>query len=613
MQLEWTAGGVEPRSGSERPHPSEWVPVSDPSRPDGGPSGGAVAYRTELPAISAGDRAIVEIAGLNWGGRVWLDGVLVEQTATPFEPCRVTYAGTDSTELIVQCELPPDGIACHGTNQERTPSLRGPIDIHSFPSVGIVDLTVEPRPEEAPPALDATVTVDAERPVDDRMTVSVRPDTFRGPGTMERADVRVSPGERETIDVTVELPDAKLWWPHDLGRQPRYLVSARLGDHQRQCSTGLCSVRRERDRLYVNGEPYRARGIAIGPDTEPGIAIDRALDANATLLRAHAHVPANDLHRRCDEAGLLVWQDLPITGTTGVEAELCRSLAVSVGRRYGHHPSVACYSVLDDPASPFSDRLEDGTLGRARFRWRAWRTDVDRAAPERIAAAFPDGAVGMPIAGQPGTSPDAAHLYPGWNYGEPPILDWIADTYPGLLDAVGEFGAGSIADGAVNTPEHLDGRVLDAVSDPADPAQTRADQARIVGRTAEGIRRHGAAITVAYRLLDEAAAGGFGLCSEAGEPKPALESLRRAYEPVQAVLDGPPEGTAGVVVCNDEHRSHDCTVKWTAGSEAGSSTVSVEPLERADAGRIDIDDSTDRVLLELEVDGERTVRNRYAR
>jgi len=91
-------------------------------------------------------------------------------------------------------------------------------------------------------------------------------------------------------------------------------VRAKLGGDAVERTVGLRHVERDDDGLLVNGRHVRARGFTRLPGGDPGEDVRRAVDANATLLRARAHVPRQAFYEACDEAGVLVWQDLPASG-----------------------------------------------------------------------------------------------------------------------------------------------------------------------------------------------------------------------------------------------------------------------------------------------------------
>lgn len=140
------------------------------------------------------------------------------------------------------------------------------------------------------------------------------------------------------IQHEIELAQAKLWWPHGMGEQPLYTVSARLaaGGHVNtypDFAIGIRTIRLNTDKLpgeetdgertfalEVNGVPLFAKGANWIPadsiyarvtDARYDTLISEAKAANFNMLR----VWGGGLYERerfygnCDRLGLLVWQD----------------------------------------------------------------------------------------------------------------------------------------------------------------------------------------------------------------------------------------------------------------------------------------------------------------
>ncbi|MEU0695716.1 glycoside hydrolase family 2 protein [Streptomyces niveus] len=134
--------------------------------------------------------------------------------------------------------------------------------------------------------------------------------------------------------LTVEVPDAALWWPRGYGEQPLYEAELELLD-----ATGAVLDRWERQlgfrtvtldtgadahgtafTLAVNAEPVFARGVnwipddvfpsRIGPDRYRA-RLTQAADAGVNLVRVWGGgiYESDDFYDVCDELGLLVWQD----------------------------------------------------------------------------------------------------------------------------------------------------------------------------------------------------------------------------------------------------------------------------------------------------------------
>lgn len=613
MLGEWQGGPVEP-SDDEAPTLDDPQPVDVPGSPEAFAGEDAVAYRTQFPDPRDDDesRATLELRGLYGSARVWHNGELLGTHDAYFVPADFQFEPEDENEIVVECRRPTDEFGgVYETDllpeADRVPGIWWDASLYTHGPASFVDLSVTPRLGEDHAVLDAAMTVDAAEPVDEQITLSLRPEGFRSSGTMDRANVEVAAGERVTVTREIDIRDPKYWWPRDLGSQHRYTVTAKLNGHERTATTGFCTVDYDSDDgLRVNGRRLPARGFNVLPSSDPADAVDAAVEANANLLRAHAHVPPQSFHEACDEAGVLVWQDMPLTGDVEYDVERGEELAGTLADRYGPHPSLAAYGVHDDPRSPFDPPLGEGRLSRLRLRWRAWRTGVDRSGAERIAAAFDDDRPTFPVAGSPGTDPDAGHVYPGWAYGNADDVDWLLDTYPTVGRVVGEFGAGSLVDGADDTVPRISKRL-----DADDPAATRREQAQTLKRVSEALRRNGTDVLAAFALQDARDDGGMGVLDSDGGEKVGHAALADSYEPVQAVLDElPTPGGVGITVINDTHEEIDGTLTWEAGDRTGTVDVTAEPLSRVDAGGAKVPGSADEIELSLIVD-DREVSNTY--
>ena len=146
----------------------------------------------------------------------------------------------------------------------------------------------------------------------------------------ERAD-----GRRTTLTGTLRISSVARWWPHTHGEPSLHdvrLVDA--GDDRQLVDAGRVGFRtidagptRDHDidrgglSIHVNGVPIFVRGglwmpldaVALTDDpADVAAGIERARAAGMNMLRipAYSLYESDEFHDRCDETGMLVWQDL---------------------------------------------------------------------------------------------------------------------------------------------------------------------------------------------------------------------------------------------------------------------------------------------------------------
>ncbi|WP_436343033.1 glycoside hydrolase family 2 [Natronorubrum sp. FCH18a] len=651
MNVEWTGGVVEREDDGGPPTVEEWRSIAVPeSRAAFADATKPIAYRTTVadPRADETERALLELRGSAARVEVWLNGAKIGDCHPFVGPFRTTFDPRPENELVVVCERanslaggatvdtmddgPTADTTDDGPSARATPGVRWEVDVEARPQRFCRTLEARPRFTDDGGVIDVECEIDAGEAIDNAITFSLRPEGFRGSAAMQRVPVRAAAGERVTVSDTLEIREPSLWWPRGYGPQHRYTVQAKLGGDTIAKTVGFCDVERDGEDVLVNGRPVRLRGFTRLPGGDPVADVERAAAANATLVRARAHVPSESLYAACDEAGLLVWQDVAgVEPNGGASADRAGALAATLEERYAHHPSLGIYGVSDESDGPFDGLYGRGFLTKCRFRYRAWRADADRdtaesvaetvgkriaepAAAESVDRSVPERRPVISSTGPPGTDPDATRLSPGWEYLAAADLEWLLERDPSLGRLVAGFDAGSLAAEDVDAAEipGLDAGILERrVGTDAGLEESRAYQAQTLKTVAETLRRHESGLLTGPPLRDAAAGGGMGVLTSDGDEKPAYRGLARSFEPVQAVLDGPPvSGSVGITLCNDTHDGLEVTVAWAAGDNAGETTVDVAPLETTAAGTADIPGTASRIELTVRV-GDRRVRNRY--
>jgi len=524
--------------------PGHWRSVPDLERSDG-----PVLYRRRFRSDQpAGVRSFLVLEGVFYYGDVWLDGAYLGATEGYFAPhaFEVTdaLAEADDHVLAVEVACPPErdgtakrmvtGVFSHWDNLDPTWNPGGlwrPVHITGSGPVRLARLRAlctEATEDRGRITLDLTLDA-AAGPATARLRACLT-----GPGVDHGAerDQTLAAGENH-LSWTLEVDRPPRWWPWRYGDQPLCDLEIEVevdGDRSdgRRLRTAFRELRLDNWRLHVNGERMFVMGsnqgpnrMALGEATTDELAADvtRAQDANLDMVRLHAHVSRPELYAAADQAGVLLWQDLPLQwgytrGTRKPAAAQARALVDLVG----HHPSVALWCGHNEPFPGPSGVAEPAPRTRARAAASvllpSWNKDVlDRS----VARALSRADATRPVIDHSGVLPGLirsgtdSHLYLGWYSGE--MAD-LADTlcrWPRLGRFVSEFGAQAVP-GAAEFMEpsawpHLDwprlvGRhclqkhIFDRVVPPDEyatfddwRAATQAYQAALIQLQAEDLRR----------------------------------------------------------------------------------------------------------------------------
>jgi beta-mannosidase len=384
----------------------------------------------------------------------------------------------------------------------------------------------------------------------------------------------------------IEFPDAELWWPHTHG-EPRLHdvevdgeVVGRVGFRtlENRSETGSLD-------LWVNGVRVFCRGAVWTPGDLA--ALDEAVGLGLNMVRVPgiSAYESDAFHDRCDELGLLVWQDLmfatfdyPLADETFVATvtEEVRDQA----QRLMAHPStvVVCGSAEhEQQAAMFGVGSENGYAGElaALLRPLIEQTSLD--------AIWVDSS---PSGGDPVTRVDTGI---GQYFGVGAYLRDLPDARHSRVGFASECLAFSnltdpVVDGGVPQDNGADWDFADVrehylrqrYGDPADGSATEADAQRVTGEVMADVfgewRRpdSGCGGGIVLWLRDVVPGAGWGLLDHEGRPKPAALALAPTLQPTAVWFVD--EGLNGldVHVANDGPEAHDVTLTVALLREDGS-------------------------------------------
>ena len=165
--------------------------------------------------------------------------------------------------------------------------------------------------------------------------------------------------------LVMEIENPPIWWPRDLGEQPLVDIEVTLeGGHSRTIRTGLRTTELEFDpeegrfALKVNDEPIFCRGANWIPsrlfphgqtEEDFGPLLEAACAGAMNMIRVWGGglYESDRFYERCDELGLLVWQDFMFACATYPEHEaFARQVereADAQIRRLARHPSIVLW------------------------------------------------------------------------------------------------------------------------------------------------------------------------------------------------------------------------------------------------------------------------------
>jgi beta-mannosidase len=663
--------------------PGHWRSVSAFATTDG-----PLFYRTNFEHPVAPDsqrRMWLTFEGMFYQGDVWLDGAYLGDTEGYFMPH--TFDITEHVEARTEHTLAVEVTCAPQTDRTAKRNLTGvfqhwdcldpewnpggiwrPVRLESTGPVRIRDLSVLCREATAERAV---VVLRANLETVEARTVTVR----SAVGAVDHELTQPLAAGENHVEWTVTIEQPQLWWPWSLGAQPMHEVSVEVlvdaaRSHRRTVRTGLRRVELQRWIFSINGERLFLKGSNHGPTrmalaeataTEVAGDVKLAKDAGLDLLRVHAHVSRPELYDSADEAGMLLWQDLPLQWgyARGVRKQAMRQARTAV-QTLGHHPSIAIWCGHNEPMALDLEPGGHGGVGTAGAALAAqvlptWnRSILDRSIKRALEQS--DGT--RPVVAHSGVLPHPpqfdgtdSHLYFGWYWGDERDFPRLCASMPRLARFVTEFGAQAVPnDAAFCEPERwpdldwerlghrhaLQKAMFDNYVPPAEYATfdawrdaTQHYQATLIKHHIETLRRikyRPAGGFAQFFFADAMPAVTWSVLGHDRERKLGYDALSAACQPVIVVADRlPATMRAGSTLDVDVHVVSDlhqplegCVVTgrltWTGGSSEWTFGGDIGADECVLVGHIrtTVPEASGPLSLLLELDGPVHATNEYS-
>ena len=637
----------------------------------------SIWYRTEFPRPDHAGRVVLRIGGAFLATNVWLNGRLLGSHYGYFAPFGFDLTPFLKPEnlLVICCESPIEtqpekkrhimGVFNDGDLKPYPASAYGslpepyrpevplglwqPVQLEYVGSIAVDWLRLKPSFEGGDGRLEVAArlrNLDG-RQMDGEVELSV-PVPGRDPLRLVR-EVRLGGGTEETVTMRLAFPGAVRWDPWRFGAQHLYRaeVVARGADGDESSRIDDLFAFREltwdigprRWSFSVNGKPIFVRGACYAPsqrldELSPEVFaadIAAAKQANVDALRVVANVLPRDFYRQADEAGILVFQDLPLTGTYvyhGRNDEVrffenaAREQLTEMVTMLHNHPSIALWIAHDDPPW-LGGNFDLGDVHSVR---------QNHSIDQELKSLFEHLDSSRPAIAASGDVD--LHLMLGWTSGswrdiglveplmvtefgaqalpdvESPVWDAIGKGWPVADDEPAWRHAGfqpvNWAERGVGLPSaHHDFEKFVTAS--------QQYQAQLVGYAAEHMRTRkfescwGA---FAYHLVDPFPGIGYGLLDNARRPKLAFEAVTTAFKPTRVIVEplafdaGRPLGVvqkpdvpfaARLVVVNDDPKIMGRgVIRWSVSREKAARSRGLDrvrdvTLKKSYSGSVEVE------------------------
>ena len=297
------------------------------------------SYMTSFPKPDTEGKPVrLVLSGIDYHAHVYLNDKKLAEHTGMYRPCvaDVTeYLREGENTLTVVLESAPDEMGQIGFTS-RTWTQKARFGYKWDFGTRLVDLGLDGEAYLeicADPVRDVSVRYRG----DGILTVSAGNAVFRA--VLSYEGMAVAEGETDTGELTLTVPEPKLWYPNGYGDQPLYDLTLTTADDERVLPVGLRTLEYRRpgcadpDVLpyipVINGVPVYLKGVNMVPlDHMLGTVTRERLDkflsmakrARVNLIRVWGGgvIESEDFYELCDRYGLMIWQEF-IQSSSGID------------------------------------------------------------------------------------------------------------------------------------------------------------------------------------------------------------------------------------------------------------------------------------------------------
>ena len=344
----------------------------------------------------------LNFAGVDYAADVWLNGEYLGFHEGYFEPFRFVvsphFRFDAENVLVVRVDSPreevgrawsfnkrlikgifnhhdtrPGGAWSPRGQEQNTGGIWAPVYLRVSQTLSIDSIQVTPvlhgKNEQAEAQVELSITYDGHNTREFSLAFALSPHNFTpdfDTGGQRQETFRLVPGKNKLV-VTIPCANPYLWWTWDHGYPYLYALEVRVSDTKTLLDTestvfGFRRIAYDQTtkqwslnghRIFLRGTNYIASQW-LSEMTAEKYAADLTLmqQAHINAIRVHAHIEARDFYRRCDEVGMLVWQDFPLqwgyTDEPSFVDEAVRQARAMVTSLF-NHPAIFTWCLHNEP------------------------------------------------------------------------------------------------------------------------------------------------------------------------------------------------------------------------------------------------------------------------